>query len=308
MNEDHLVLMIEEMIGSRGIRHKESVAGIGDDCAVVKKGKGFLLLTTDVVVEGVHFDDSASLRGVGWKALAANISDIAAMAGLPKWALVSFGLPDGNPDRVKTLYQGILDVAEKFGVEVIGGNITSSATLFVDIFLLGESAGIAPVMRCGASLGDALFVTGFLGGSRAGREFSFIPRVKEARRLCKKVSVSAMMDISDGLSTDLRRLCLASNTGFDLEADRIPISPEAIAHTRSSQDALMAALSDGEDYELLFTVPSSEAEKVPSCIVGTKVSYIGKITEAGRYTASFEGNSFLVEPKGWFHFSSSRNR
>ena len=232
------------------------VKGIGDDAAVLKvKGGRFLLFTTDMLVEGVHFDRRMKARAVGHKALACNLSDVAAMGGEPVFAVVSLGVP-GNirAQYVKDLYTGMWALARKFGVSIVGGDTVRSEKIVVNVALLGEVEKRRLIRRQGARPGDWIFVSGPLGGSlKSGRHLKFMPRVKEARFLVEKFKPSSMMDLSDGLAGDLGHILKASCVGALIEEKLVP------CHRGVS---ITQALTDGEDFELLFTMPSVRARKL----------------------------------------------
>ena len=233
--------------------------GPGDDCAVLgtPRAARWQLLKTDVVIEGVHFTPEDDPRRVGWKALCRALSDIAAMGGVPAHALVTLAVsPEENVARVKALYAGLRRAAAKFGVAIVGGETSRSpGPLFLDIALSGWVERRRCVLRSGGRPGDALYVTGRLGGSRAGKHLDFIPRLAEARWLVTHFRPTAMMDLSDGLAADLPRLAVASRCGFTLDEATIP-------RTRGS--TLAQALGDGEDFELLFAIAPRHAEKLAS--------------------------------------------
>ena len=225
------------------------VKGIGDDTAVVPlDAKRYLLLTTDMLMEGVHFERKASPRAIGYKALACSISDIAAMGGRPRYALVSLGVPGSlSWAFVRDLYEGMDTLARKFGVAVVGGDTIKSAKLVINVALTGEANKADVVYRSGARPGDLIFVTGPLGKSLStGWHLKFVPRVKEARYLVDHIKPTSMIDISDGLAADLGHILEESKVGAVLEETKIP---------RRSGAHLRQALYDGEDFELLFTVP-----------------------------------------------------
>jgi len=228
---------------------------IGDDCAVLPRSKPGqrLLYTCDPVVEGVHFLPATPARQVGWKAMARNLSDIAAMGGQPRWAVVSLGLRASTPLRyVHDLYAGMTAVARKFGCEIVGGDTTHvRREQFVVIALIGEVERSRLTLRSGAKPGDRIFVTGKLGGARNGKHLRFTPRIREARWLTEHFRIHAMLDISDGLASDLHRLVEASHVGVDIVSRQVPRT-----------GSLRAALTDGEDYELLFTVNARDAGKL----------------------------------------------
>jgi thiamine-monophosphate kinase len=251
--EDRLVAEL-----TRGLPLAPDVrVGAGDDCAVIgaPRAARWQLLKMDVVVEGVHFLPADDPRRVGWKALCRAVSDIAAMGGVPAHALVTLAVSgDTEVARVKGIYAGLKRAARRFGISIVGGETSRSpGPLFLDIALTGWVERTRCVLRSGGRPGDALYVTGRLGGSRAGRHLDFTPRLAEARWLTEHFRPSAMMDLSDGLATDLPRLARASGCGFVLNEAQIPI-------TRGS--SLAQALSDGEDFELLFTLAPNRATKL----------------------------------------------
>ncbi len=248
IGEFGLIARIARQLG----KTDRSVArGVGDDCAVLAGTRGRLLLyTCDPVVEGTHFLADTPPRQVGWKAMARNLSDIAAMGGLPRWAVVSIGLRPTTPvSYVENLYRGMRAVAKPFGCDIVGGDTTHvRGENFVVVTLLGEVERNRLTLRSTARPGDVVFVTGKLGGSIAGKHLRFTPRIREARWLTEHYRLHAMMDVSDGLASDLRRLAEASQVGFDIVSAQIPANRD-----------LRAALSDGEDFELLFTVSKRTA-------------------------------------------------
>jgi len=231
------------------------VAGVGDDCAVVRVPgrKELQLLKTDCVIEGVHFLREHAGEKVGWKALCRAISDIAACGGKPDATLVTIAAPaDMAPAYLDAIYAGLRKAAKEFGVSVVGGETARSpGALFLSIALTGWVKRGRFVRRGGGRARDALFVTGRLGGSFAsGRHFSFTPRVKEARWLVTNFDVHAMMDLSDGLGTDLPRFANASRKGYEIDVASLP------CHRGCTE---RQAIGDGEDYELLFALPAAES-------------------------------------------------
>jgi thiamine-monophosphate kinase len=242
------------------------VVGAGDDCAVLDVGMPdrLLLFKTDAVVEGVHFASDAPPEKIGHKALGRCLSDIAAMAGTPTAALITIGLArDFKPEMVEAIYTGMNALARRHQVAIVGGETTSSPErIFISVALLGWVPRGKGVLRSGAEAGDAIFVTGELGGSLAGKHLEFEPRLAEARWLAQHFSLHAMLDVSDGLAGDLRHILAASRVGAELLATSIPISREARLAAKagsSAKPALLAALTDGEDFELLFTVACRDA-------------------------------------------------
>ncbi len=232
--------------------------GIGDDAAVLEGSRDDVILTTDMLVEDVHFRLShASSEEVGRKAMAVNLSDIAAMGGVPTWAVVSVGLPENVDEAfVDGLLRGLERTARRYGARIVGGDTNRSSKLVVCVTLLGRPAGPRVFTRAGARPGDVVFVTGFLGGTyRSGKHLNFKPRLAEAAFLARGgYKVGAMMDLSDGLAADLPRLARESRVGAVVQYEAVPISPDA----RDMEDAL----GGGEDFELLFTLPPAEAARL----------------------------------------------
>jgi len=305
--------------------------GIGDDCAAVRIGRAaggrLLLLKTDAVVEGVHFDQRASPFQIGWKAMARPLSDFAAMAGQPRWALVTAALRGGMPVRfVREVYRGLAAAAGKFGVAIVGGETVRTPDRFwLSIALAGEVEPAAMRRRSGARVGDAIFVTGALGGSIAGKHLVFTPRIAEAQWLAKfsvaavsdrrigakkknggqrpPLQVNAMIDISDGLARDLGHICRDSGVGARLTAAAIPIAPAA--------GSLPRALGDGEDYELLFTAPAAAAQRLRAAwrrkfprLPLTQIGFV--VRGRGVVLADERGGIRPIGEAGYDHFRHSR--
>jgi thiamine-monophosphate kinase len=273
------------------------VKGIGDDAAVLPlNASHYQLFTTDMIVEGVHFLPHTPYRNIGHKALACNISDIAAMGGVPRSAVVSLGLP-GNTgvDRALDIYRGMHALAREFGVSIVGGDTVRSDRLVISVALLGEVKKRHLITRDGAREGDAIFVSGPLGNSfKSGRHLSFMPRVKEACMLSLRFAPTAMMDISDGLAGDLGHILKASGVGAVLDASRIP---------RARGATLEQALFEGEDFELLFTLSRARARRLLAWKAGGDFYEIGRIL-AGKPKLFLEDakGRHEVEKKGFTHF------
>lgn len=268
----------------RGRKVPGLLVDIGDDAAAfeaipsqdadVPKQIGAWVVTTDGIADGSHFDwNKHSLREIGHKAMAVNLSDLAAMAALPAFALVTFNIPELFELRdVEELYLGIQTTGEKYGCHVIGGDTNRWAgRLAISVTAIGRATpgpdGSPHLcLKSDARPGDVVFVTGPLGGSILGRHLSFEPRVDLAVKLNRKYSIHAMTDISDSLTRDLADIAEASDVGFTLDAERIPISDssQAMAATCPGKSALEHALYDGEDFELLFTVDPSTAVAIES--------------------------------------------
>ena len=262
MNEFDLISRL-----TRSLPTSEAVVvGAGDDCAVLDFGlpDRLLLFKTDAVVEGIHFTAATEPQKIGRKALARCLSDIAAMAGTPGAALVTIALPRNfDPGFVEEVYAGMNELARRHGVAIVGGETTTNpGGMLLSVALLGFVPRGKGVLRSGAKAGDAIFVTGELGGSLSGKHLEFEPRLAEARWLAQHFQVHAMIDISDGLAGDLRHILTASRVGAELRSPSIPISREARLAAKASSSAkpaLLAALTDGEDFELLFTVAGRDA-------------------------------------------------
>ncbi len=279
--------------------------GIGDDMAEAAIGRGLgVLITTDMLLEGVHFDlNSATVEQVGYKVMAVSLSDCAAMATEPVAAVISVGLPKGfGSDELKKLHAGIVSAGDKYGCALVGGDITSwkgAGRLVVSSAMLSKRAGVEPVRRCGAKVGDVICVTGRLGGAIGGRHLTFEPRVKEAIEIARMVKLNSMIDISDGLSSDLNRICRQSGVGALIEADRIPVSAEAAG----SSDPLGSALNDGEDFELLFTLSEQDYGELSSKWQGAlSITTVGRITESGKMQIRMaDGELKDLQPGGFEH-------
>lgn len=282
------------------------LVGPGDDTAVLRPPTGSLLVTTDMLLEGSCFRlaEAGPFR-VGRKALAVNLSDIAAMAGVPTAAVVSVGLPrEGGRELAEQLYLGMRKVADEFKVPLVGGDTNSwNGPLSISVTMLGEATSRGPVLRSGAKLGDWIMVTGPLGGSILGHHLDFMPRVREALRLHESADLHSMIDISDGLAKDLHHICEESNCGAVLNAEAIPISDAArrLARTDGISE-LDHALSDGEDFELVFTVSPEDGERLLSeqPVPGITVHHIGEIVATG-YWIERKGQREMLEPRGYEH-------
>jgi thiamine-monophosphate kinase len=293
IGEFNLIRRLQKRLESRRPRSAFVVAGIGDDCAVLRSGDPdkFLLYTCDPVVEGVHFLKNTPPRQVGWKAMARNLSDIAAMGGQPRWAVVSIGLrPTTSLRYVDRLYDGLSAAARRFGCVIVGGDTTHvKHEQFVVVTLLGEVEKSKLTLRSGSKIGDSVFVTGSLGGSLRGKHLRFAPRITEARWLVQQFRVHAMIDLSDGLSSDLQRMVEAShsNIGFEVFAAEIPLAP-------ATRGNLNAALNDGEDFELLFTIDPRDVTRLRAA---WRREFRLPLSEIGRVVRS-PGNVHLVTKDG----------
>lgn len=293
------------------------VTGIGDDTAVLKSEKDWwLLLACDTLVEGIHFAKKTSAYGVGWKAMGCNLSDIAAMGGIPLFAVVSLACPAGTSVReIDAMYAGMMDLAKRFDVSIVGGDtVEQSGGLCITVAILGKVEKNRHIARSGARPGDAICVTGSLGGSLFGKHLAFTPRVEEARALAKHCPPSAMIDISDGLASDLLKLLEASRVSAEISEEAIPVSHDAVeAAKREGMPPAEHALQDGEDFELLFTLPD---DKVGKCLrlfrrhFSTPVTVIGKVKKGHRkpIVRQANGSSVALVTRGYEHFQSGGSK
>lgn len=282
------------------------LVGIGDDAALVRNRDESTLVTVDMLIEGVHFDlATASAREVGWKAMARNVSDIAAMGGRSAAAVASAALPRGFGEaQARELVLGLLECAAEFGFCLVGGDLAAlDGPLTLSVTVIGDLAGRPPVLRSGARPGDAVVVTGTLGGSILGKHLRFRPRQTEGLALNERYRPHAMIDISDGLARDLHHILDESGVGARLVAAQIPISDDARRLARTSgRSPLDHALGDGEDYELLFTLDEATAARLlADQPFDVPVTRIGTITPAGATLVSADGHETVLEPRGWEH-------
>jgi thiamine-monophosphate kinase len=276
--------------------------GPGDDCAALIPPTRELLVTTDMLMDGTDFVlADVGPRRVGRKAMAANLSDIAGMAGVPFAAVVSVALPPAARSLAEELYLGLRDVADAFGVPIVGGDTNSWAgSLVISVTALGEATERGPVRRGGAKPGDWLFVTGPLGGSILGHHLDFTPRVREALALHEAVELHALIDISDGLAADLNHILEESHCGAVLVAESVPVSDAAseLSHT-SGKPPLQHALGDGEDFELVLAVSPADGERLLQASP-VPVWKIGECVESGLWIEE-DGARRPLAPTGWVH-------
>jgi thiamine-monophosphate kinase len=321
LGEFGLIDLLTEMVG--GAKNERLLIGIGDDAAAWKGDTSIQLASVDSFIEGVHFPPGiAPWKELGWKALAANLSDIAAMGGLPRYALVSLAMPeDTEVDDVKNLYSGMLELAKEHGVTIIGGDISRAPTIAITIAILGSSQKKQVLSRSTARPGEFIAVTGELGAAAAGLEMlqqnlkfgpqasarfkqAFLhptPRIAEGQLLAEQ-GVKTAIDISDGLIADLGQIGKASQVGARIEAERLPVEPMVKANF--GKRALELALSGGEDYELLFTAEAKVIDKVKQA-ASCPITVIGEIVAGkGVTVVDRQGNSIDVGKAGWEHFSS----
>ncbi|MEA3346588.1 MAG: thiamine-phosphate kinase [Candidatus Auribacterota bacterium] len=282
------------------------LVGIGDDAAVLKsKTKDFYdLFTCDAIVENVHFKLADGAKKIGYKAVAVNVSDIAAMGGLPGTAVVAAGISkDISMKFCEEVYSGILSACRKFSVEIVGGDTVRSREFFISVAMTGVVEKRNITLRKGAVPGDVVMVTGSLGYSLRGKHLTFTPRLKEARWLACKFPVHSMMDISDGLAGDLKRMCDASECGAVIFAEKVPIE-KTLKRLRKNV-SLKHAFTDGEDFELLFTVSPRVAAKLEKDFnrkFKVKVSKVGIIIKREKLFLETAGKRKCLNFKGYSHF------
>jgi thiamine-monophosphate kinase len=331
LGEFGLIARLRQRLSVRGAEIAQS---IGDDCAaLLTSGDKRLLVTTDMLLENVHFRlDFGTARQLGWKTLAVNVSDIAAMGGTPTAAVVGVGLTDAlTVEFVDELYAGIEECAERFGVSIVGGDTVKSPTaLMLTVTLLGEVEPEHLILRSGAQPGDALLVTGSIGDASAGLELMLHPavnvptetriklitahgvpqpRVAEMRAAVVTGAVHAAIDLSDGLSGDLRHIAEESHVGAEIIADALPVSAECHAAAAAlNRRPLEFALSGGEDYEILMAVAAEKKDAVIQAIqqaTGTPVTCIGHITDkVGELLLRDAQGRTTALGKGYEHFSA----
>lgn len=326
--ENAVIKLIESKYG--GLADDRVVVGIGDDAALLRTGGDKLLIvTTDLLVEGTHFRrDIIDPYSLGWKSVAVNISDIAAMGGVPTWAFVSIALPDMDVSFVESLYEGMNAVSSKFGSRIIGGDTNRvDGNIVINVTQLGEVEEARAALRKTAKPGDRILVTGTLGDSLAGfklldklglksaqrdhpqvveRHIKPMPRIPEARAAVGTGAVHAMMDISDGLAIDLGKMCQASGIGAKVYADSLPISDALCAAADAlGVDPVSLAASGGEDYELLIAAAPSDAKALARAIedaAGTIVSDIGEFTDGACAVLTQPNGKETPLVPGWKHF------
>jgi thiamine-monophosphate kinase len=318
LGEFGLIDLLAKMAGGGDER---LLIGIGDDAAAWQGDDSIQLASVDSFVEGVHFTpETTPWPEVGWKALAVNLSDIAAMGGIPRYALVALSLPDDSQvEDVAALYSGMLKLARQYGVTIVGGDISRAPLVAIAITILGSSPTQQILTRSSARPGDIVAVTGKLGAAAAGMEVlkhkrhldpeaethlknAFLhptPHIAEGLLLVEQ-GVKTAIDISDGLVADLGQICKASKVGARIEVERVPV--ELAVKTAFGERALELALSGGEDYELLFTASAEIVDKVKKA-ASCPVTAIGEITAGKGVTlVDKEGNPFALKKVGWEHF------
>ncbi len=320
---DLLARMISDSEDNQTKPHQKLIVGIGDDAAAWHSDTSTQLATVDSMIQDVHFSLSTiSWKELGWKSLAINLSDIAAMGGVPEYALVSLALPeDTEVEDVAALYEGMIELGQQFQVAIVGGDTCESPVVSITVSVLGGRPDKNILRRSNARPGDSIAVTGYLGSASAGLEMlsgkshfspeasaylrdAFhrpLPRIVEGQLLVKK-GLTTAIDISDGLLSDLRHICQASNVSARVEADRLPI--HNTVRDNFGERALELALGGGEDYELLFTGTEKAIGSVKA-EAPCPVNVIGEITAGQPGEISLfdnKGNPVSVRETGWEHF------
>lgn len=309
------------------------VVGVGDDAAVLDLGQSdYMIVTTDMMIEKEHFrTDIITPYQLGWKSVAVNISDIAAMGGVPSWTFISIGLRgDTSISFADEMYRGMTECAGRFGSTLAGGDTNAvKGECVVSVTQMGWVEPDCVVTRSGARVGDRILVTGWLGNSRGGLELLLrygleeaarmfsplvgahltpMPRVSESRAAVQATRVQAMMDLSDGLGADLRKLCKASGVGAVVHADSLPISDDLKGAARElGMDAIELAAGGGEDFELLMVVAPEDVARIRDAVIsetGTMVTEIGEIVEGG-VDIEYPNGDRKPLTGGWEHFKSA---
>jgi thiamine-monophosphate kinase len=321
LGEFGLIDLLARIAPQGGPEHRMLV-GIGDDAAAWRGDDSTVLATTDAMVEGVHFTRGTPWWELGWKALAVNLSDIAAMGGMPAYALVDLSLPgDSEVEDVARLYRGMADLANQHKVAIVGGNITSAPVVMIAITVIGRGLKEGLLRRSAAVPGDRIAVTGCLGSAAVGLRMlkdnlklapetvAFLrkahlqpqPRIPEGQALVKR-GVRTAIDISDGLVADLGHLCAASKVGATVRVNAVPIHP--LVKEAFGKDALRLALTGGEDYELLFTASERIIDDVKASLgADCPVTVIGEIGDgAGVVLLGEDGRPYHIDGHGWDHF------
>ncbi|OVE76370.1 hypothetical protein BVX97_01140 [bacterium E08(2017)] len=277
------------------------IVGPGDDCAVVRASpncKVDILMTSDPVIEDVHFTKKSPPEGIGHKAIGRALSDIASMGGSPTWALINTTAPESTDiTHLQTIFKSAAALAMNHGCHIVGGDLANNTHIEMHVFCAGTVPAGEAILRSGAKSGDIIYVTGSLGGSRKWKQYIFTPRLKEG--LFLRGWASSMIDISDGLGTDIRNITTASGVGARLRTADIPLSQDA--------DSLKSAFTDGEDFELLFTIPPDKKDefiKKWQAEMETPVSEIGFITDEPQEIDLVlpDGKIRMMDEEGFQHF------
>jgi len=320
-----LAKIVNKTNNPQDVSWQRLLIGMGDDAAAWKSEKAIQLATTDSLVQDTHFDlNITTWEELGWKAIAVNLSDIAAMGGIPGYALISLALPaELEADCIESLYKGMTQIANRFGVAIVGGNVASASKTMISVTVLGALESTSALTRSAAVPGDQVAVTGYPGLSAAGlrmlkqhlkfdvettqllREAHLtpMPRIDEGQILLHR-GVKAAIDISDGLLADLTHICKSSQVSARISQNELPIHPALKKNFKS--DCLQLALSGGEDYELLFTAGSQTISRLKK-LMPCPITVIGEITQGkpGQVTLIDSGGKIIPWKKaGWEHFKS----
>jgi len=336
-DEREFIDALRRRVKAETSRSSSLVAGIGDDAAVFRSTAGKdTVITADLLVEDIDFRRTTTPPFLlGHKALAVSLSDVAAMGSRPMWSMVSVGVPEDvwQTDFVDRLYDGLLELANRYGVQLIGGDTSrTTENIVIDSIVVGECASEMSVLRTGAGAGDQIFVTGSLGAAAAGlrliergahlaeqnladedsqkldhmllRQLRPEPRVGWGIVLGEEHLATSMIDLSDGLSSDLNNLCSASGVGALIDSSQLPVDETVIELCgRRALDPLQLALHGGEDFELLFTVKPADVARLPRRVDGVGIKRIGEITSASEGIRISEGaRIWELKPGGWKHF------
>lgn len=295
-------------------RTTSGAMGPGDDCAIIPipESTWDWLLTSDPVIEGIHFLPGTDPRLIGRKAIGRAISDIAAMGGMPQWIIINITSPADLPlATLEKVYDGVNEMAAAYDSVIMGGDIGKGRDFALHVFAIGRAPRGTAILRSGAKPGDIVMVTGTLGGSQLGRHLTFSPRVKEGLWLREHGWATAMMDISDGISTDIRRMMQASHVGVDLQENQVPISAAARELT-DGHPPLHHALNDGEDFELLFTVREDQGDlfaKAWAQQFDLPCTAIGRVTDTPQQLRIMgpDGKPQVWQDQGYVHFTHGSN-
>lgn len=315
----------------KNLQQKYSLKKIGDDCAVLPKdSKTDLVITTDLLVEDIDFKfDWTRPEFIGHKSLAVSLSDVAAMGAKPVWSMVSIGVPEKiwNTDFVEEFYDGYFKLAKRFNVELVGGDVSKTPDkIVVDSIVAGETKKGKAVLRSGAKVGDLIFVTGEIGGAAGGlklfengvrfsteeriwkkhlllRQLQPFPRIHTGEFLREKKLATSMIDLSDGLSSDLMHICHTSKVGAKIFAEKIPFDKKLKPIAKSFEEKISFALNGGEDFELLFTVDPKKIFRFKKAIEKRRFFHIGEITANAEIIELVSDKEIeILEPKGFRHF------
>ena len=291
------------------LKHPSSLKGVGDDCAVLRPPEGQeVLVTTDLLLEGIHFDLSyVPLRHLGYKAVAVNVSDIYAMNGTPAQVTVSIGVSQRfSVEDLEELYYGIRAACQFYDVDLVGGDTSASLTgLSISVTAIGYAPKDAICYRSGAQVNDLVCVTGNYGAAFMGLQV--LEREKKVLKDHPEATLDLKMDVSDGLSSEILHICHASGVGARIYPERIPIDQQTLSVCEEmGMDPLTAALNGGEDYELLFTVPLAAQKKVDDMGINT-IGYIAK-PEAGVVAVTSDGSEVPIRAQGWNAFGGTNTK